>query len=71
MQVNGTVARAAARIKVGDCISILRPRSAVTLELIEVPEKQVSRSNAADYYNRLSTLPDNTTDSADDEPEDW
>jgi len=55
--VNGSTTRASANIKVGDRITMHLPRSTKTIELIEVPHKQVAKAAASDFYRRVTTPP--------------
>ena len=48
--INGRTARASSSVGPGDRISIRFATRTLTIELRDVPVKQVSRSDATDYY---------------------
>ncbi len=48
--INGRTARASSSVQPGDRVSIRYATRTLTIELRGVPAKQVSRSEATDYY---------------------
>ena len=50
VQINGSAARAAATVRAGDSITIRWPERVLTIQLVEVPQKQASKSDAPDSY---------------------
>ncbi|MCH7548260.1 MAG: RNA-binding protein [Candidatus Krumholzibacteriota bacterium] len=48
--INGAVARASASVRPGDHVAIRHPSRTLTIELRDVPARQVSKARALDYY---------------------
>ncbi len=48
--INGAVVRASASVRPGDRVAIRHPSHLLTIELRDVPAKQVSKARAPDYY---------------------
>lgn len=53
--VAGTAARSSTPVRAGDRVTVQFPRRTVTVEVLEVPEKQLSKSNALAYYRHIET----------------
>lgn len=53
--VGGRPARSSSTVRAGDRVTIQFPRRTLTVELVEVPEKQLSKSNALAYYRAVDT----------------
>ncbi len=54
VQVNDLSAKPSATVRTGDKITIRFPHRTVTFELLDVPEKQLSKSVAPTYYQIIS-----------------
>jgi ribosomal 50S subunit-recycling heat shock protein len=56
-------ARASSHVRSGDRITIRYPSRHVTIEIRDIPAKQVSRADASGYYTEISSEPvDDLTD---------
>jgi ribosomal 50S subunit-recycling heat shock protein len=55
--VNGTMARAAGRVSVGDRLCIHFEHTLLDIELLRVPPKQLSKTAAADCYRVIERRP--------------
>lgn len=55
--IDGEPARPSADIHDGARVSLLLPRRTLTVEISRVPEKQLSKAKALDYYRRVETPP--------------
>ena len=53
--VNGKTVRPSAAVPEGARITIRFARNTKTIELLEIPEKQLSKSAALDYYRLVDT----------------
>jgi len=56
--VNGTAARASGKVSPGDRVTIQFHGRTVTFEVADVPEKQLSKAVAPDYYRAIETPPE-------------
>jgi ribosomal 50S subunit-recycling heat shock protein len=50
VHVNGTEARAASMVHAGDHIELRLPERTRRIEIVAVPDRQASKSDAAKYY---------------------
>lgn len=55
--VDGQPVRSAAQAIGGRRVTIQFPRRPLTVELLEIPRKQLSKTAALDYYRRVETPP--------------
>jgi ribosomal 50S subunit-recycling heat shock protein len=55
--VDGEPVRPACRVDAGRRITVHFRRSTLTIELLDVPRKQLSKSAAVAYYRRVETPP--------------
>jgi ribosomal 50S subunit-recycling heat shock protein len=55
--INDRPARPASIARSGDTVSIRFPHRTITLELLDVPEKQLSKTVAPTYYRTISDEP--------------
>lgn len=56
VRVHDLPVKPAAAVRAGDKITICFPHRTVTLELLDVPEKQLSKSAAPTYYQIISDI---------------
>jgi ribosomal 50S subunit-recycling heat shock protein len=56
--VGGRPVRPSHRVAAGQRVTIHFRTRTVTVELREIPEKQLSKSTAVDYYRRVETPPE-------------
>lgn len=68
--VDGEPARPAARVGVGSRITVHLRRRTHTIELLDIPRKQLSKTAAVDYYLRVET-PDTDARSGGDDDDEW
>jgi len=66
--VNDQPAKPAATLRVGDRITIRFPHRILTIGLVAVPERQMSKSAAPAYYEKISDI--GTEDEDEDATED-
>ncbi len=66
--VDGEPVRPAARLSAGRRVTVQFSQRNLTFELLEVPQKQLSKSAAVDYYRPVETPP---ADSRSHENDDW
>lgn len=55
--VNGTSVRPSSGVKAGDRVTVHYAAKSLTIELIETPEKQLSKSKALTYYRLHGSEP--------------
>lgn len=55
--IDGKPVRPAGKVKPGELITIRFRRQTVTIELIDVPRKQLSKTAAVDYYRNVGIAP--------------
>jgi len=53
--INGKRARASAQVRAGDQLTLVLPTHTLGVELIDVPQRQLSKSTAPDYYRILDS----------------
>ena len=56
--LNEAPARAAAAVRLNDRITIKFKQRALTIELLDIPQKQLSKSAAGDYYRVIGETSD-------------
>lgn len=54
LRVNDRPVKASASLRAGDRVTIEYPHGALTIEVIRVPERQLSRQVSVTYYTKLS-----------------
>jgi ribosomal 50S subunit-recycling heat shock protein len=70
--VDGTPVRPSQSVAGGSRITIHFRARTVTVELLQIPRKQLSKSAAVDYYRRVETPPaDGPERSAEDDRRNW
>jgi ribosomal 50S subunit-recycling heat shock protein len=52
--LNGTPARASSTVRPNDTIAIRYPSRTLTIKLLDVPSRQLSKSAAPEYYTEIS-----------------
>jgi len=67
--LNGVTPRSSAGVRAGDRLTIHFARESTTIVVLEVPGKQLSRSDAPDYYRRVETPPEDGRSDRDDDPD--
>ncbi|MDX1583690.1 MAG: RNA-binding S4 domain-containing protein [Thermoanaerobaculia bacterium] len=58
VKVNGSRVKPAASVAPDDRIEITRSRGSQTVEVVSIPERQVSRKEARNHYNDLTPEPE-------------
>lgn len=56
VRVNDMPAKPSTTVRTGDKITVLFPHHTLTLELLDVPEKQLSKSVSPTYYQVISDV---------------
>jgi len=70
--VDGAPVRPSSRVEAGRRITVRFRRDTVTLELLDIPRKQLSKTAALDYYRRVETPPADARESSDGlDDDDW
>jgi ribosomal 50S subunit-recycling heat shock protein len=59
--VDGRPVRPAARAPAGSRVTILLRKRTISIELLEIPRKQLSKSAAVDYYRPVTSTASSTT----------
>lgn len=57
VRLNGVAPRSSALVRANDRLTVHLARESFTIEVLEIPGKQLSRSSAPDYYRRVETPP--------------
>lgn len=53
--LNTRPAKASSAIRIGDRVSIVYPSRTLTIEVLDVPRKQLSKTSAPTYYEIIET----------------